>query len=73
MKAAREAWFEGQLDLDPAKLVFIDETGASTKPVPGLDPWDGADQGPGQTWPEMPGSRAPWPLENNNLYRRVAA
>ena len=31
MKAAREAWFEGQLDLDPAKLVFIDETGASTK------------------------------------------
>ena len=31
MKAAREAWFEGQLDLDPAKLIFIDETGASTK------------------------------------------
>lgn len=31
MKAAREAWFEGQLDLDPARLVFIDETGASTK------------------------------------------
>ena len=24
-------WFENQLDLDPAKLVFIDETGASTK------------------------------------------
>ncbi len=31
MKAAREAWFEGQLDLDPAKLNFIDEPGASTK------------------------------------------
>jgi transposase len=31
VKAAREAWFEGQLDLDPAKLVFIDETGATTK------------------------------------------
>jgi len=31
VKAAREAWFEGQLDLDPAKLIFIDETGASTK------------------------------------------
>lgn len=31
MKAAREAWFEGQLDLDPTKLVFIDETGATTK------------------------------------------
>ena len=26
----REAWFEGQLDLDPARLVFIDETCAST-------------------------------------------
>ena len=24
--AAREAWFEGQLDLDPLKLVFIDES-----------------------------------------------
>lgn len=31
MKAAREAWFEGQPDLDPSKLIFIDETGASTK------------------------------------------
>ena len=31
MKAARQAWFEGQPDLDPEKLVFIDETGASTK------------------------------------------
>ena len=31
MLVRREAWFEGQLDLDPARLVFIDETGASTK------------------------------------------
>jgi transposase len=31
VKAAREAWFEGQLDLDPRRLIFIDETGASTK------------------------------------------
>lgn len=31
MKAAREAWLDGQLDLDPERLVFIDETGASTK------------------------------------------
>ena len=31
MKAAREAWFEGQPELDPATLIFIDETGASTK------------------------------------------
>ena len=27
----REAWFEAQLDLDPERLVFIDETWASTK------------------------------------------
>jgi transposase len=27
----REEWFEGQFDLDPHTLVFIDETGASTK------------------------------------------
>jgi hypothetical protein len=27
----RQAWFEDQLDFDPEKLVFIDETGASTK------------------------------------------
>jgi len=27
----REAWFEGQFDLDPQRLVFIDETWASTK------------------------------------------
>jgi len=28
---AREAWFDDQLDLDPGRLVFIDETVASTK------------------------------------------
>jgi hypothetical protein len=28
---ARRLWFDGQLDLDPDRLVFIDETGASTK------------------------------------------
>jgi hypothetical protein len=27
----RQAWFDGQLDLDPGQLVFIDETGATTK------------------------------------------
>ena len=31
MKAAREAWFEGQPDLDPERLIFIDESGLSTK------------------------------------------
>src|SRR5215212_10316205 len=30
VRAARETWFEGQLDLDPDALVFIDETAAAT-------------------------------------------
>jgi len=29
--ARRRAWFRGQPDLDPERLIFIDETGASTK------------------------------------------
>ncbi|KQP09183.1 DDE endonuclease [Methylobacterium sp. Leaf93] len=31
MKAAREDWFERQPDLDPDRLVFLDETAATTK------------------------------------------
>ncbi|HEX6293349.1 MAG TPA: IS630 family transposase [Herpetosiphonaceae bacterium] len=31
INAAREEWFEGQVDLDPERLVFIDETSANTK------------------------------------------
>jgi transposase len=31
VRLARQAWFEGRLDLDLKKLVFIDESGASTK------------------------------------------
>lgn len=31
MKAARRAWFDGQTDLHPERLIFIDETGATTK------------------------------------------
>lgn len=30
----REAWLEGQLDLDPNKLVFVDETWATTNMAP---------------------------------------
>ncbi|MFC6738979.1 IS630 family transposase [Methylobacterium tardum] len=30
VKAAREAWFQDQPDLDPARLVFLDETWTST-------------------------------------------
>ncbi|ACB27138.1 putative transposase of insertion sequence [Methylobacterium radiotolerans JCM 2831] len=33
MKAARLSWFDGQLDLDPDKLVFLDETATNTKMV----------------------------------------
>ncbi|UPT86561.1 IS630 family transposase [Bradyrhizobium barranii subsp. apii] len=31
INAAREEWFEGQIDLAPERLVFIDETSANTK------------------------------------------
>jgi transposase len=31
VKAARDAWFEGQSGLDPERLIFIDESGLSTK------------------------------------------
>jgi transposase len=31
VKAARENWVEGQDDLDPERLIFIDESGLSTK------------------------------------------
>jgi len=31
VRARRQAWFDGQIDLDPTRLIFIDETGASTK------------------------------------------
>ena len=31
MKAARENWVDGQDDLDPEHLIFIDESGLSTK------------------------------------------
>ncbi|UPT99764.1 IS630 family transposase [Bradyrhizobium barranii subsp. apii] len=31
INAAREEWFEGQIDLDPERLVFIDETSANAK------------------------------------------
>jgi transposase len=30
VRDAREAWFEAQLDLDPERMVFIDETAAAT-------------------------------------------
>jgi len=45
----RQDWFEGQLDLDPERLVFIDETPA----------FAGAGFGPRPTWrADMDGRRA---------------
>ncbi|MGA7675298.1 MAG: IS630 family transposase, partial [Rhizomicrobium sp.] len=31
VRAAREEWFEGQTELDPERLIFVDESGLSTK------------------------------------------
>lgn len=31
MARRRQAWFDGQPDLDPERLIFIDESGATTK------------------------------------------
>ena len=31
MKVARETWFENQLDLEPERLIFLDECGTNTK------------------------------------------
>ena len=55
----RQAWFESQLDLDPAKLVFIDEAGLNTKMA----------RLRGRS---LKGERcracSTWPLEDNDLY-----
>ena len=63
VNAAREAWFDGQLDLDPERLVFIDETGANTKlaRLYGRSPR-----------PAMPRRHPSRTLENNNLHGRIA-
>src|ERR1700722_996699 len=64
VNAAREAWFEGQLDLDPTRIVFIDETAANTK--------NGAPLRSRAEGRAMPRSRAPRPLENYHLHRRAS-
>ncbi len=59
-----EQWFEGQIDLDPERLVFIDETSANTK----LARLYGRS-------PRGERCRAAVPtrtLEDDNLYRRIA-
>ena len=58
MKAARLAWFEGQLDLDPDRLVFLDETATNTKMT--------RRYGWGAAWQALPGGRAVRSLENHH-------
>ena len=61
---AREEWRAGQGGLNPERMVFIDETGASTKMTEALRPMSAR----GATCL----SHATRPLENNDLCRRSA-
>jgi len=63
IEAAREDWFEGQLDLDPEKLVFLDETSISTSMARRYG-W--APQG------ALPGVGSVRTLESHDAHRRVA-
>ncbi len=63
VNAAHEAWFEGQLDLDPTRIVFIDETAANTKMA---RLYGRAPRG------ERCRAPSPWPLENHHLHRRAS-
>ena len=59
----REDWFDGQLDLDPERLVFIDETWASTNMARRC--------GRAPKRRTAARQRPSWPLENDNLRRRL--
>ena len=58
-------WFDRQLDLDPERLVFIDETWASTQ--------HGAPLWPVSARRTPAGWRSAWPLENDDICRRTDA
>ncbi|UWU67873.1 IS630 family transposase [Bradyrhizobium sp. NC92] len=58
--AARQAWRELAPQLDPDKLVFIDETGASTKMARLFTA--------AQTWPTLPRRGPPRSLADHDLY-----
>ena len=64
VNAARERWFEGQLDLDPTRIVFIDETAANTKMarLAIVAPRGERCRAAG----------APWPFEHHHLHCRAA-
>ncbi len=58
----RQDWFDGQLDLDPERLVFIDETWASTNMA--------RRYGRCRIGERIADQRPSWSLENDNLHRR---
>lgn len=62
--AARQAWRELAPQLDPDKLVFIDETGALTKMGAALRPL--------KTRPTMPRRGPAWSLADYDFYRCLA-
>ncbi len=64
VKAARLSWFDGQLDLDPDKLVFLDETATNTKMV--------RRYGRAPARRTLPGRGAVRPLENYHGHCRSA-
>ena len=64
-RGPRERWFEGQLDLDPTRIVFIDETAANTKMA---RLYGRAPRGERH----VPRRRTSWPLENHHLHCRAA-
>ena len=61
----RIAWFDGQLDLDPERLIFIDEDRGVHE--------DGPLTRPCAMRRAMPGGRSTRPLEDDHLHRRPAA
>ena len=60
--ARRLAWLESQPDLDPRRLVFIDETGASTKMA--------RLRGRSKRGQRCRAAVPTWTLEDNYLHRR---
>ncbi len=61
----RRTWFDGQLDLDPERLIFIDETAASTKMA--------RLRGRSLRGERLSGGRSSRPLEDHHIHGRPAA
>lgn len=61
----RRSWFDGQLDLDPERLIFIDETAASIKMA--------RLRGRSLRGERLSGGRSSRPLEDHHIHGRPAA